>query len=101
VTVDFTTAARSRFYLAPAGLWLTLDAGRFSSVSYHTTTGDVRMTIEKGEAWSPEAYLRISNPSREGNAVTYNTGALKTDGRGAFVIQVSKKAAVISLKRKG
>mgnify|MGYP007116712795 FL=1 len=101
VTVDLTTAARSRFYLAPAGVWLTLDAGRFRSVSYNTSTGAIKMTIEKGETWSPEAYLRISNPSREGNAVTYSTGGLESDERGAFVIPVSKKAAMITLKKKG
>ena len=101
VTVDITTAARSRVYVAPAGVWLTLDAGRFSSVSYNTATGTLKMTIEKGETWSPEALLHISNPSREGNAVTYNTGRLKSNGRGAFVIPVSKKAAVVTLKRAG
>ncbi len=101
VTIEPTTAARSRVYIAPAGVWLTLDAGRFSSVSYNTATGALKMTIEKGETWSPEALLRISNPSREGNAVIYNTGGLKSGERGAFVIPVSKKAAVITLKRAG
>jgi len=101
VTVELTTAARSRVYIAPAGVWLTLDAGRFSSVSYNTATGAVKMTIDKGETWSPEALLRVSNPSREGNAVTYDTGGLKSNERGAFVIPVSKKAAVVTLKKKG
>ncbi|MDM8001830.1 MAG: DUF5695 domain-containing protein [Bacteroidota bacterium] len=100
VTVDLTTAARSRVYIAPAGVWLTLDAGRFSSVSYNTATGALKMTIEKGETWSPEALLRVSNPSRESNTVTYNTGGLKSNGRGAFVIPVSKKEAVVILKKK-
>lgn len=59
------------------------------------------MVIEKGETWSPEALLRVSNPSLEGNAATYNTGGLKSNERGAFVIPVSKKAAVVSLKKKG
>ncbi len=99
VTVDLTTAARSRVYLAPAGLWLTLDAGRFSSVSYNTATGAVKMVIEKGEPWAPEALLRVSNPSREGNTAKYDTGGLKSNGRDAFVIPVSKKAAVVTLKK--
>jgi len=101
VTVDITTAARSRVFIAPAGIWLSLDAGRFSSVSYNTSTGAVKLVIEKGQTWSPEALLRISNPSREGNAVKYGTGGLKSNGRGAFVIPVSKKATVIALKRAG
>jgi len=101
VTVDLTTAARSRVYLAPAGLWLTLDAGRFSSVSYNTATGAVKMVIEKGEPWAPEALLRVSNPSREGNTAKYDTGKLKSNSRGAFVIPAGRKAAVVTLKRAG
>ncbi len=101
VTVHLTTAARSRFYLAPAGLLLTLDAGRFRSVSYNTSTGALKIVIEKGEAWSPEALLRISNQSREAGAFSYSTGRLKSNSRGAFVIPVVKKAAVVTLKRKG
>lgn len=100
VTVDLTTAARSRVYIAPAGVWFTLDAGRFSSVSYNSANGAVKLVIEKGETWSPDALLRVSNPSLEGNAVTYNTEGLKSDERGAFVIPVSKKAAVVLLKKK-
>jgi len=99
VTVDLTTAARSRFYLAPAGLWLTLDAGRFSSVSYNTASGAVKLVVEKGEPWAPGALLRVSNASKEGNAVKYDTGGLKSNGRGAYVIPVSKKAALVTLKR--
>jgi len=98
VTVDLTTAARSSFYLAPAGLWITLDAGKLKSVSYNTATGAVKLTLAKGESWSPEAYLRISSPSREGDAVKYATPRLNQNGRGAYVIPVSGKPAVITLK---
>jgi len=101
VTVDLTTAARSRIYIAPAGTWLTLDAGQFRTVSYNTSTGAIKLTFEKGEAWSPEALLRISNPSREGKAVTYDTGSLKSNGRGAFIIPVGKKGVAVTLKRAG
>ena len=100
IVVDLTTAARSRVYLAPAGLWLTLDAGRFNRVSYNNANGAIKLEFEKGETWSPEALLRISNPSREGNAVIYNTGSLKSNGRGAFVIPVGNKGAAVTLKRK-
>jgi hypothetical protein len=99
VTVDLTTAARSRFYLAPAGLWLTLDAGKFSAISYNTSTGAVKLVIEKGEKWSPEALLRISSPSREEAPVRYDTGILKSNDRGAYIIGVSRKPAVITLKK--
>jgi len=98
VTVDLTTAARSSFYLAPAGLWITLDAGKLNSVSYNTATGAVKLALAKGESWSPEAYLRISSPSREENAVKYAPPRLKQNGRGAYVIPVSGKPAVMTLK---
>jgi hypothetical protein len=69
-----------------------------NSVSYNTATGAVKLVLAKGESWSPEAYLRISTPSREGNAVRYDTPRLKQNGRGAYVIHVSSKPAVINLK---
>lgn len=100
VTVNLTTAAKSRFYVAPAGLWVTLDAGRLQSVSYNTATGAVKLVLEKGESWSPVTYLRISKPSREESAAEYSAGRLKPNARGAYEIPVSDKPAMITLKQR-
>src|SRR5215468_4255070 len=36
---------RSRVYLAPVGLWLTLDAGRFNGIEFNAKTGAVRLGL--------------------------------------------------------
>src|SRR5215475_8483917 len=38
---------RSRIFIAPAGLWLTLDAGTFDAVEFDPRTGTVRVGLSK------------------------------------------------------
>ncbi len=62
VRVEPLDAARARVYLAPFGLWLTLDAGQFQAL---TLTGDqVRITLAPGTTATPQALLRIEQPAR-------------------------------------
>ncbi|GAB3654728.1 hypothetical protein GCM10028791_25560 [Echinicola sediminis] len=61
VKVELTTAAKSKVFIAPKKLWLTLDAGTISEVHYNTKTEKVSLTLnEKGE-FTPNAYLRVSD----------------------------------------
>jgi hypothetical protein len=60
VRVEPRDAARSRVYLAPLGLWLTLDAGRFESVAI--SEGQVRIMLAPAEPATPRALLRIEQP---------------------------------------
>src|SRR5690606_29389949 len=36
---------KTRVYLAPLGLWLTLDAGKFETVAFDSATGQVRVRL--------------------------------------------------------
>jgi hypothetical protein len=53
---------RSRFYVAPAGLWLTLDAGKIETVEFDSESGRVRIGLEAATKYTPFAYLRIEQP---------------------------------------
>jgi len=53
---------RKRVYLAPAGLFLTLDAGAFESVAYQPRTGAVRVTLSPATPETPRARLRWETP---------------------------------------
>ncbi|GGB20578.1 DUF5695 domain-containing protein [Puia dinghuensis] len=64
VTARITTAARSAVYIAPAGLWLRLDAGRLVSASYQEVTGAVKLVLEPADAYTPDAYLQVDQPAR-------------------------------------
>ena len=52
-------SGRSRFFIAPAGLWLTLDAGKFDAVEYDSTTGRATVTLAAATAYTPSALIRI------------------------------------------
>lgn len=81
-----TTAAKSKVFIAPAATWLSLDAGKFSKVSYHVKTGEIRIMLEKGDAFTPLARLSIANT--EGQQPYALTDDLKKE-RGAYVIELS------------
>ena len=83
ITTKVTTASQSRVFIAPIGLWITLDAGRIDTVAYHERTGEVRITIAEGDSHTPTAYLRLERTTAAG---AYGlVGYEKTD-RGQYAI---------------
>ena len=60
ITVELTIATKSRIYIAPKKLWLTLDAGTFKAVSYDTDTEEVVVTLNPKDLHTPYAFLRAN-----------------------------------------
>lgn len=87
VEMELTTAARSKVFIAPKKLWLTLDAGLFEKVAYDESTGEITLTLGANTAHTPNAYLRI-----EGEAELPYPKV-----RGAYEIALDKKGTVIKL----
>lgn len=85
--IDITTAAKSKFYLAPEKLWLTLDAGTMQRVSYDTKTGEIQILLQEKTAFTPNAYLR----SDKVLDLPYNIV------RGAYEIPLEEKGLWIKL----
>jgi hypothetical protein len=90
VEVDITTAAKSKIYITPKKLWLTLDAGTFEKVTYNTKTEMVEITLNGKDEFTPNAYLRINNDV-EDVELPYNKV------RGTFEIPLQKKSITIKL----
>ncbi|MCC8407435.1 DUF5695 domain-containing protein [Mucilaginibacter sp. UR6-1] len=86
VNVAVTTAAKSKVFIAPLKLWLTLDAGQFKTISYNKSTGAVSFMLDKADAYTPVAYLHV-----EGGENKYRLPQTKV--RGAYVIKLSSKTA--------
>lgn len=89
VEVTPRESARSRLYLAPMGLWLTLDAGRFKRIAFDTASREVRLTLEGNAPFAPDARLRVGQPAR-----LDEMGRARPDGdfpreRGAYVIPLN------------
>lgn len=99
ITTNITTASKSRVFIAPAGLWLTLDAGQFKSASYNPKTGDVNLTIMAPGDYCPNAWLNITKTSKQASATNYRIVNYTTNDTGAYTIPMKKKTITLVLKR--
>ncbi len=94
VKVELTTAAKSRVYISPLKLWLTLDAGQFRSVTLNTITGDVKVELEPSTNFTPRAYLRIRSYCANANVFLEKYTKNK---RGQYEITLKNKPVKLSL----
>jgi len=62
VTIKPLDSARTRVYLAPFGIWLTLDSGNFQSVELNPKTLSVRVGLSPSDQFTSEARLHIELP---------------------------------------
>ncbi|QNL50767.1 hypothetical protein H8S90_04000 [Olivibacter sp. SDN3] len=92
ITLTPTTAAKSRVFIAPAKLWLTLDAGQFTAIAYHKQSKNVRIKLAEKSDFLPRAFLRIDH---ENNAYTL-PDQQQTD-RGAYAIALADDDTVVEL----
>lgn len=89
VVIKLTTAAKSAVYIAPAGLWISLDAGSIEEAAYDTTTGSVTLKLSKSGTYTPEAVIRLSQPAKIPGARTYSIKDNTTEERGAYKVALS------------
>ncbi len=88
VQVKLTTAAKSKVFITPKQLWLTLDAGTFDTVTYNTKTDEVEITLSSQNEFTPNAYLRVNKDIQ----LPYSKV------RGAYEIPLQKKTIQIKIK---
>jgi hypothetical protein len=101
VTVQTLDSLRRRIYVAPLGLYLTLDAGTFESVSINPSTHAVRLTLSPATEFTPSARLRIDQPARVTGIGKYAMAAGSfTTERGAVVVKLGSAATVVELSAK-
>ncbi len=96
VTLSPTDAARFRVYVAPAGIWLELDAGRFTSVVFDEETKSIEIELDGPTASAPVARLRYSTPGSSLQYVVEDTFSVE---HGAYVVDLSKQK-VLTLRVK-
>jgi type IV secretory pathway protease TraF len=83
-------------YLAPLGLWLTLDAGTFEAVEISDSL--VRLTLAAATPHTPAARLRVEQPAAsETVGLIAPTAALPVE-RGAYVIPLRTDATHVTLR---
>ena len=81
---------RKRVYLAPLGLWLTLDAGTFDQLELNTKTHVVRAGFSAATSFESETRLRIEQPAKLADMSAYRPATNFTVERDAFVIRLKQ-----------
>jgi hypothetical protein len=90
-------SGRARVFLAPLGLWLTLDAGTFREVE---VTGDVvTLTLAPATPYTPVARLRIQEPARSDGEFSFRPEDGLAMERGAHLIPLGEDPVQVVLRR--
>ena len=96
VSLKPTDSFKKRIYIAPAGLYLTLDAGQFVSAEYDPKSGMVTVQLAAANSATPVARLLIESPS-EGKP-TYSLSKTYAMEAGAYTIPLTAHETTITLK---
>jgi hypothetical protein len=94
VTLAPKDSARTRLFVAPAGLWLTLDAGKVRSLAYDPKTGRVDLTLEPADAHTPAAYVNLATTTKDGKP--YAPVTPLTQDKGAFAVTLGAVPQTVS-----
>jgi hypothetical protein len=89
---------RMRVYVAPLGLWLTLDSGNFEEVSFNTRTGTVRLNLKSASSTSSTARLHIEQPAQIPGVRSYKPIKPFVKERDAYTIPLSKAVTTLELR---
>ncbi len=92
---------RTRVYLAPLGLWLTLDAGSFERVVVDLRRHAVQLTLAAGTAAVPNARLRVEQPASLKGVGRCVPAVATPAERGAYVIPLKWAATSFELVEEG
>ncbi len=97
ITVRTLDSLRRRIYVAPLGLYLTLDRGAFESVTINPATGAVRLTLAPADDFTPAALLRIEQPAAVKGVGTYQTVRRFERERGGLTIPLARTSTIVDL----
>jgi len=90
-------SSRSRVYLAPLGLWLTLDAGNFETVEVNSKTGSVRVGLAPATPFTRAARLRVEQPAKAKTGVYRPVKTLNSE-RDAWVVPLGETTTWVDLE---
>lgn len=92
ITMAITSGSRSRIYIAPLKLWLTLKAGAFNKVAYNNITKAVSIWLDKKDGYTPSAYLNIEQAKQQ-----YGLNSKFTKVNGTYVVPLNSSLLKIQL----
>ena len=97
VKVQPLDSFRQRVYVAPLGLWLTLDAGTFENVEVNPTTHAVRLGLSPADQFTPLGRLHINQPAKIEGIGTFHPKDKLEQERDAYSIPLKNSTAWVDL----
>ncbi|MBN2970738.1 hypothetical protein JW805_01740 [Roseomonas aeriglobus] len=94
VTVTPRDGARTRLFVAPAGAWITLEAGRIASATYTPATGRIALTLDPATVTTPQARVSVEQTRSTGRPYAIDTGRAE---RGAHVVRLGATPTTVVL----
>ncbi|MBV9180324.1 MAG: hypothetical protein JO356_03360 [Acidobacteria bacterium] len=97
--IDITPvdSARSRVYISPLGVWLTLDAGTFETIELNPETRRMRVTLSTASDNTPVARLHVEQPAAIRGVGSYHPTQSFRQERDAYVIPLGSTSTRIDL----
>ncbi len=96
VSMDVTTAAKSKVFVGEAQLWLSLDAGTFKTIKYNIKTHEIRIVLNPANRYTPVAYLNME-VLNNANTSGYHLKGYKKDEKGYYKIPLKEGELEITL----
>jgi len=89
---------RSRLYVAPLGLWLTLDSGRFETVAVDLSSQTVRVDLAPATTLTPQALLRIEQPAAVEGVGRFAPAEALDEVRGGYRVPLGASVTSLTLR---
>jgi len=99
IPVEPKDAARTRFYLVPAGLWMTLDSGQFDRLVWNEKSNTLRIAFAPNDGFTKKARIRIEQPAHPAGAGTFHLSGSLAAERGSYVIPLSSSETWIEMTK--
>lgn len=99
IKVKTLDSMHKRVYIAPFGLWLTLDAGTFEEVEIDSAKKTVRLGLSPATEYTPKALLRVEQPAEVKGLGKFEPAEKLETERGAFVVKLKPETTWIELGR--
>jgi len=100
VKVTPLDSARTRVYISPFGLWLTLDSGNFKALEVNSHTRVVRVGLAAASNFTPIARLRVEQPATMPGGGVYRPAQSFTIESQAYLIPLANDLTWVELTDK-
>jgi hypothetical protein len=97
ILVDPRDSFRRRIFIAPFGLWLTLDAGVFEEIKINRDDKSITIAFAASNPYTKSALLRIEQPAKITGIGRYTPEEKLSTERGAFIIPLKSEPTKIKL----